>query len=193
MRRLLLAAAAVVACAACRKAPAADEDPVPTAAVVAGQRLIDFDEQHGKFRARVPADWKALEEHGTGGPLLMMFGTMSGPLRGKVSMAVDANDGISGVVKTPQEVWEGLRLSDQKPSPLETRTLDDGRVVYAFHMLKAHHPPHGWKVLYMEREDIVIIPFGKGFYELSHAAPADAYEQTLPVFEAFVRGFQPKA
>jgi hypothetical protein len=191
MKRLLLAAL-VGTFSACRKAPAAEKDLVPTVAVVAGQRLIDFDEQHGKFRCRVPGDWKAMEEHGTGGPLLMMFGTTDGPLRGKISMAVDQYDGVKGNIKSPQDYWEGLRISDQKPSPLETRKLDDGRTVYALHRLKARHPPDSWKVLYMEREDVVLIPNGKGFFELSHDAPADAYEQTLPLFDAFVRSFQPK-
>lgn len=189
MKRLALALLALAA--ACKKAPPKEPDLAPVVATVAGEPMIDFDERHGKFRCRAPSAWKAMEEHGTGGPLVMMFGTMTGPLRGKVVISVDYYDGVKGPVKTPQQYWEAMRFAGQKPSPLETRQVG-GRTVYAVHSESPQHPPHGWKVLYMNREDAVLIPSGKGFFEVSHSAPADAYQQTLPVFQAVVESFQPK-
>ncbi len=32
-----------------------------------------------------------------------------------------------------------------------------------------------------------------GFFSISHTAPADAYQRTLPIFEAVVKSFQPKS
>ncbi len=191
MKRLLLAALAVACAPGCRKSPVPGKDPAPAVAVVTGEKLVDFDERHGEFRCRVPAEWKALEEHGTGGPLLMIYGTASGSLRGKVDIAVTRYGSNLDRVKTPQDYWEAMNASGREPSPLETRTAG-GRIVYATHLLTPRYPPHGWKVLAMDREDIVLIPATKGFFALSHSAPADVYRTTLPVFDALVQSFRAK-
>ena len=191
MRRLALAVLAALAAPACRKAPAAAPDGPPVVAVVGGEELIDFDGADGSFRCRAPARWKALEFK-DGAPAVMMIGPMSGPGRGKSTISVSRYDGVSGTVRTPREYWEAMRLAGEKPSPLETRTVA-GRTAYALHLERPQYPPHGWKVLYMNREDVVLIPAGKGFFALSHKAPIDAYQATLAVFEAVVASFTPKA
>ena len=44
----------------------------------------------------------------------------------------------------------------------------------------------------MLRSDHAIIPIQGGFFAIEHRAPLNAYERTLPVFEAVVRSFNPK-
>lgn len=189
MNRAALAALLLLA-AACKKAPPASPDEPPTVATVAGERLIDYDGPKGLFRCRAPAEWKALEFDDRT-PSVMLAGTIRGPLRGKVAISITYYDGANDPVTTPQAYWDGLKVSGQKPSPLETRTAG-GRTVYALHAERPQHPPHGWKVLWMNREDTVLVPAKKGFFALTHSAPADAYAQTLPVFEALVASFDPK-
>lgn len=180
MKRLLLAALALLP-AACRKPKPPERVPVPTVAVLDGQRMIDFDEKHGAFACRVPADWKAREDDGAG-PLVMLFGPAEGPRRGQAVIAVGRYpDGVDKI-KTPQDYWDAMKLLDKNPSPLETRVLD-GRTVYALH----YDAPRGGG-----REDVVLFPAGAGFFELSHVAPKDSYRATLPVFEELVRSFKPK-
>jgi len=191
MKRLLLAALAALS-VSCRKAEPAKEELVPTKAVVAGERLIDFDEQSGAFSCRAPAEWKAVEDNYSGGPLVMFFGPMSGPLRAKVSISVGRYPDGSGQIKTPQDYVDSLKLTDQNPSALETRVID-GRTVYAVHYDEPQIDPRSRKTLYMNREDTVMIPRKDGFFSISHTAPADAYQRTLPIFEAVVKSFQPKS
>lgn len=191
MKRLLLAAL-VLAAAACRKAEAPKEELVPTKAVVSGERLIDFDEQSGAFKCRAPADWKAVEDGYSGGPLVMFFGPMGGDLRAKVSIAVTRYPDKVDRIKTPQDFVAALKRTDQNPSALETRVVD-GRTVYAVHYDEPQLDPRTRKVLYMNREDAVLVPHKNGFFSISHTAPADAYQRTLPVFEAVVKSFQPKS
>lgn len=191
MKRLLLAAL-VLAAAACRKAETAKEELAPTKAVVAGERLIDFDEHSGAFACRAPADWKAVEDSYSGGPLVMFFGPMSGDLRAKVSISVSRYpDGVDRI-KTPEDFVAMLKLTDQNPSALETRQVD-GRTVYAVHYDAPQIDPRSRKTLYMNREDTVMVPRKNGFYAISHIAPANAYQRTLPIFDAVVKSFQPKS
>ncbi len=96
-----------------------------------------------------------------------------------------------GQIKTPKELWDSLKLSGQEPSPLETREIG-GRTAYALHYAVAQRPMHGYKVMYMKREDVVMIPIKDGFFAISHSAPVETYEATLPVFEAVVASFLPK-
>jgi hypothetical protein len=191
MKRLLLAALVVLA-AACRKPEAAKEDLVPTKAVVAGERLIDFDERGGAFACRAPAEWKAVEDDYSGGPLVMFFGPMNGPRRGTASISVSRYPAVADKIKTPAEFLDMLKLTDRRPSELAARQLD-GRTVYEVHYETPQRAPRGRKVLYMNREDAVMIPNKDGFFLISHTAPADAFEATLPVFEAVVESFQPKS
>ena len=190
MKGILLAGLIILA-AGCRKNEPPKEDLVPTKAVVAGERLIDFDERNGAFACRAPADWKALEDQGGGGSMVMFFGPRSGPDKGKVSMSVSRYpDGVD-LIKTPQDYWRMLQITGRKPSALASIQVG-ARMGYCVHHEEPQHPPAGWKALYMNREDTVIIPHQDGFFTISHTAPADTYRKTLPVFKAVVESFQPK-
>jgi hypothetical protein len=182
---------AVLLAAACRKGSApAETSSVPTRAVVAGVPLIDYDAATGEFSCRAPGEWQALEDKSIG-PRVMFFGPGSAKYPRSVAISVlRYPDG--GSIKTPQEFWDSLKISDQNPSPLQTREVN-GRTAFTLHYDQAQRPLHGYKVLYMKREDVVMIPVKDGFYAIAHSAPAETYEATLPVFEAVVASFQPKS
>jgi hypothetical protein len=191
MKKLFLVAAVLIA-SGCRKSaePSKADLAVPTRAVVAGVPLIDYDAATGEFSCRAPGEWRTLEDK-TMGPRVMFFGPGSEKYPRSVAISVlRYPDG--GDIKTPTDLWNSLRISDQNPSPLETREIN-GRTQYALHYAQPQRPLHGYKVLYMKREDVVMIPVKDGFYAISHSAPAETYEQTLPVFEAVVASFQPKS
>jgi len=189
MRRLMLAGLILIA-GGCRKKEEPKADLVPTKAVVAGQKLIDYDEQTGAFSCLAPADWKAMEDVAVG-PMVMFFGPMEGPQRGRTSIGVLRYPDKADPFKTPKERWDALSISDQKPSPLEKRVFG-AREVYSYHLESPHRAPEGRKILSMDREDTALIPFKDGFFEITHSAPAASYKDTLPVFEAMVESFQPK-
>ena len=190
MKRLLIPAAAVFIFA-CRKAPPPVAEPqVPTRAVVAGVAMIDYDAATGEFSCRAPAEWRTLEDRNLG-PRVMFFGPGSAKRPRSVAIAV-ARYPAGDPIKTPQDYWDSMQLSDNTPSPLEARLLN-GRTVYALHYEQAQHPPHGYTVLYMNRADVVLIPGKDGFFALSHIAPEEDYRTTLPVFDAVVASFQPKS
>jgi hypothetical protein len=191
MKRLSILCAVLLA-AACRKgASSRNQAPaVPTRAVVAGVPLIDYDAATGEFSCRAPGEWQALEDKSIG-PRVMFFGPGSAKYPRSVAISVlRYPDG--GSIKTPQEYWDSLKLSDQNPSPLQTREVN-GRTAFSLHYDLAQRPLHGYKVLYMKREDVVMIPVKDGFYAIAHSAPAETYEATLPVFEAVIASFQPKS
>lgn len=189
MNRLILAGLILIA-GGCRKKEVAEENLTPTKAVVAGQKLIDFDEQSGAFSCLAPADWKAMEDAAAIGPMLMFFGPMEGPQRGKTSIGIIRYPDAADPFKTPQELWSNI-ISGPKPSPLEKR-LFGTQEAYVFHVESPHRAPQTRTTLYMNREDTAMIPFKDGFFEITHSAPADSYKETLPVFEAMVASFQPK-
>jgi hypothetical protein len=188
MKNLLLAALLALTAACRRAAPAPEKEPAART-TAAGARLIAFDERGGAFKCLAPADWKAVEDRGTGGPLAMFFGPAGGARRASISVLRYPN-GVDAV-KTPQDLLDALKLTDRKA--LDVKTLAaGGRAVTTFHLETPQYPPHGRKVLYMNREDVVLIPTKDGFFELSHVAPADSYKETLPIFDAVVESFQPR-
>jgi len=180
------ALALALLCASCRPAPQSPQPPV-----VAGVKLVGYDGADGGYSCLAPGDWKALE-NGAKGPGVTMFGTADGPLRGKVTLAISRYpDGVDRIA-TPQDYWNSLKLTNDNPGPLEAR-LVDGRTIYVTHYDSPQHPPHGWKILYMNRVDVALIPAANGFYAVDHRAPADAYRETLPIFDAVVASFKPKS
>ncbi|MFI5363239.1 MAG: hypothetical protein ACHQ49_14830 [Elusimicrobiota bacterium] len=190
MRTYLLLA--VLLASACRKAspPRQKAEIIPTRAVVAGVPLVDYDAATGEFSCRAPGEWRALEDKSLG-PRVMFFGPGSAKYPNSVAISVlRYPDG--GRIKTPREYWDSLRLSGQNPSPLETRAAG-GRTEYSLHYELPQRPLHGSKTLYLKREDVVMIPVKDGFFAISHSAPAETYELTMPVFEAVVASFTPKS
>jgi hypothetical protein len=178
----LRALALVLLCAGCR--------PASSPSVVAGVALTAYDGADGSYSCLAPGDWKALEDRAKGAGV-MMFGTTDGPLRGKVTLGISRYpDGVDRI-QTPQDYWRSLKLTRDNPAPLEAREIG-GRTIYLTHYESPQHPAQGWKVEYMNRVDVALIPSTSGFFAVDHRAPADAYEQTLPIFDAVVASFKPK-
>jgi len=188
--RSLAVAALLLASAGCRKAPpAAGDAEAPTRAVVSGVALIDYDAATGEFSCRAPGHWKALEDPRFG-PRVMFFGPGTAKFPRSVSISVlRYPDGDT--IRTPEDFYDSLKISGQNPSPLETRSAN-GRTEYTLHYDMAQRPLHGYKTLYMKREDVVLVPSKDGFFALVHSAPAETYAETLPVFDAVVASFQPR-
>lgn len=183
---------ALAVAAGCRKpAPSAPEDAaVPTRAVVAGVALIDYDAATGEFSCRAPGQWKTLEDDKLGARV-MFFGPGTAKYPRSVSISVLRYPNGERIA-TPKQFRDALELSGQNPSPLESRTAD-GRTEYRLHYDAPQRPLHGYKTLYMKRDDVVMIPVKDGFFALVHSAPQETYAETLPVFEAIVASFRPKA
>jgi hypothetical protein len=183
--------ALVVLCAACRNPPPpAGAEASSAPAVVAGEKMTDLDGADGSFSCRAPANWKAIEEKGSG-LLITLYGTSEGPLRGKVMMGIlRYPDKVR--IETREDYWASLRLAQKDPVPLEARRIGD-RTVYFTHYDEPQHPPHGWKVLYMNRIDIALIPATTGFFAVEQSAPKASYRETAPIFEAVVASFKPKS
>jgi hypothetical protein len=177
--------------AACRPAPQNESSSASTPPpVVAGEKMTDYDSADGRYFCRAPAAWKALEDKDSRAGILM-FGTASGPLRGKVSISIlRYPDEVR--IKTPQDYWSSLRLANKNPVPLESRRVGE-RTVFFTHYDYPQYPPHGWKVLYMNRVDVALIPSTTGFFAVDLSAPKDSYRQTLPIFDAVVDSFKPKS
>lgn len=192
MKKLALALLVAASAACGRKPEAAKTATAPQDAPVAGEKLINYDAAGGAFSCRAPAAWKAVEDGYSGGPLVMFMGPAAGPRRGTASIGVARYPSPGDPIKTPQEYAAMLARTDGKPSALEAREVD-GRTVYALHYEVPQRAPRGRKTMYMNREDAVLIPGASGFFLLSHTAPADGYQDTLPVFEAVVRSFRPKS
>lgn len=190
MKRLLFAALFLVP-AGCRREQTANTELVPVKAVVSGQKLITYEEKTGAFSCFAPADWKMLEDGGSAGSFIQVFGPMEGPGRAKTSISVNRYPNAVDKISAPQDLWSRFKLAGKKMSALEKTTFA-GREFPAFHHEAPQNPPNGWEVLYMKRIDTVMIPFKDGFYEITHSAPAASYKDTFPVFEAMVASFQPK-
>jgi hypothetical protein len=151
--------------------------------------MIDYDAASGEFSCRAPGKWKTLEDK-SAGPRAMFFGPGTSKYPRSVSISVLRYPDV-GQIRTPKQYWDSLKISGQNPSPLETREIN-GRIVYALHYDRPLRPLDGYKVLYMKREDVMMLPVKDGFFAISHSAPVEIYAETLPVFEAVVASFQPK-
>jgi len=183
MIRALLAGLALLA--ACRPS-----DTAGSGAARGGPRLIDFDERGGAFACRAPADWRALEDRGAGGPLVMFFAPRDDS--GAVTISVTRYpDGVDRI-KTPKDYWQALKLTQRHPSPLETRQIN-GRTVYATRFDAPRRAGESPRVLGIDREDAVLIPGRAGFFTVCLRASERDYQRALPVFEAIVQSFRPKS
>lgn len=177
MSRLFLAALLL---AACRR-----EAPKPAA--IAGVEMVDYRAAGDAFICRAPADWRALTDEQSPPGVLFFAPSSSSGRSASISIARYAGD---GPVKTPEDFRAALQADDQNPSALEPRA-QNGKTVYALHYDVAGHSLHAAKPKDRLRADAVLIPFGGGFYLISHAAPIATYRETLPVFDAVVESFQP--
>lgn len=187
MRLALLAL--IVVLSACERGP--DAGPTPTQAVVAGVEMIDYDAARGTFSCRAPRDWGVKEEKGDGA-------TFVGPR--------DSKTGGSSYITILRYPDSSPRWTDARKFAESFRELDpEGRApdiatesiagadVLRFHQERPFRKIHSSKAGYMLRYDYALVPVKGGFFEIEHRAPANAYETTLPVFEAVVKSFRPKS
>lgn len=189
MRKILLLLTATILISSCKKKELTDRDIVPTKAVVAGYEMIDYDYPAGKFVCRAPADWKGREDETTGA-MLQLFGpgTKENPV--SVSISIIKYPGEATKYKTAEEYLNSpyFRADGTKYETLEI----NGRKAYRYREEQPFKPIHSRVVKFIERTDTVLINVPGGYYSISHSAPVQDAEKTLPVFEAVVQSFTPK-
>lgn len=190
MRRMALAVLLVLP--GCKQR--ATEELVPIKEIVSGVEMIDYDSPKGTYVCRAPANWK-------GDELPERYGTDTvsfiGPLTGPRPISVFINvmkyplkhETVSDPEAYAESFWE--LTPDHKPPKREVLDIS-GRKVIRFSWERPYRKLHSNKVEYIERQDIALIPVKGGFFRIDHTAPKDAYQKTLPVFEAVVRSFKPK-
>lgn len=191
-RSLALLFAAAAAFSACKKN--APENLTPAKEVAAGFAMIDFDPPQGTFAVRAPADWGVREEKG-GGDNVSFVSRPLNACQGRLAFIhflrhpASPEDKTTDAQKYAETFWEVA--PDNKQPDLERRKMGDNDVIL-FHYELPFRKLHSKKVEYMTRQDHAFVPVKGGFYHIWHAAPADCYQATLPVFEAVVRSFKPK-
>ena len=186
---LLLAALALTACQRGAEQPA---ETAPTKEVAGGVALIDYDSPLGAFTCRAPAEWGIREEK-RGGAENVSFVGPSDPRTGSAFIHIlqypSQADPKTDAAKYAESFWE---IDPKMKQPDLERVRIGDRTVIRFHQERPFYKLHSKTIDHMERHDYAFIPVKGGFFEIWHAAPADSYEKTLPVFEAVVRGFKPK-
>jgi len=190
-RPLMLLIAAYVALAACKKSEPAAVNLTPTKETVAGVDLIDYDSPKGAFTCLAPAAWKGQEDTEVTDTI-----TFIGPWSPKGGAYIHIlqyphgkNDRWKDADKYANSFWE-IDPNNKQPA-LETVKIGDNTVI-RFHQERPFYKLHSNKVDHMERHDFALIPVKGGFFSISHSAPVDSYQETLPIFEAVVRSFKPK-
>lgn len=191
-RHLLLAFAAAVALSSCKKSAETAVDPVPVKETVANVGLIDFQPSKGAFMCRAPGEWKVREDASSGNDSITFLGPLSDSRLASISILQypSNSDKWSDARKYAESFWE---VTPDNKQPEVTKKIIDGKEVLFFHFEKPFRKVHSKKVEYMQRCDYALIPVKGGFFELWHTAPADRYQETLPVFEAVVKSFKPKS
>ena len=79
-----------------------------------------------------------------------------------------------------------------KPTVYEKKVVE-GKTVIRFTRERTARAMHSKKAAHQVREDVALIVVPGGFFEISHSAPIDTYQNSLPVFEEVVRSFKPKS
>lgn len=191
MKRSALLFAACLALAACRKSEPAAADLTPTKETVAGVELIDYDPPKGAFTCRAPGAWKAREDsNGTDSIVFIGPGSPEGGAYIHILQYPHGkNDQWSDADKYAASFWE-IDPKMKQPA-LEKLKIGDNTVI-RFSQERPFRKPHSGAIEHMVRHDYALIPVKGGFFEISHSAPVDSYQATLPVFEAVVRSFKPK-
>lgn len=190
MKRFLLAVI-IPALASCNQ-NSVQSTNTPIVEVVSGVELINYDSPKGTYSCRAPADWKGdelPERYGT--DTVSFIGPLNGPRPVSVFINVMKYPMKNEPVTDPEAYAKSFELVDFKDTKYEKRDIE-GRQVIFFNRERPFRKLHSTKVEYMERQDIALIPVKGGFFRIDHTAPKDAYQQTLPVFEAVVRSFKPK-
>ena len=188
----MLMIAAYIALAACKKSEPAAENLTPTKETVAGTALIDYDPPSGAFTCRAPGAWKGREETDVTDTI-----TFIGPWSPKGVAYINIlqyphgeHDQWKDAETYANSFWQ--KDPAGKQPAVETLKIG-GNTVLRLHQDRPFRKLHSNKVEYMERHDFALIPVKGGFFAISHSAPVDSYQETLPIFEAVVRSFKPKS
>ena len=187
----------VILLSACgKKTDAPGEGPVKTTA--AAVEFIDYIPPAGTYSCRAPAHWRG-EKTTAYGPDEVTF-LSSVPSKGLsmdkrpsvVSISISKYPNKSDKYVDAEVYAKSLSMLDGKPTVYEKKTVA-GRTIVRYNRQRPAHALHSNKTLYQIREDVALIVVPGGFFEISHSAPIDAYQSTLPVFEEVVRSFKPKS
>lgn len=189
MRRLSLIVL-LVALGACKdKAPMAVS--VPVKGIVAGLEMIDYREPSGAFEIQGPGVWQVREDDRLG-PSVMLLGPGTTKFPRSVSISVSRYPNTVDKSPDPKSYYSMLDLisENRNISPYTERAFGN-RKVFHYSLESPFRRLHERRIAYHVREDVAIIPFEGGFFQISHHAPLDIYKDTLPVFEAVVASFKP--
>lgn len=187
-RPLILLFALTVGLSACKRGAPEGADLTPTKEVIGGVEMIDYDDEKGAYSCLAPRLWGIHEDGGA---------TFVGPRDPKTTGSSyitilkypESAPQWTDAQKYAESFWE---IDPRNKQPiLEKRKIGDLTVIL-FHQERPFHKLHSNKAEYMLRYDYALIPIKGGFFSIVHRAPANAYEATLPVFEAVVKSFQPK-
>lgn len=174
------------------KQTAPETDTVPVKEVVSGIGMVDYDAPKGSYACRAPGEWKADELNESYGiDSVMFFGPLNGARPISVFIGIMKYPSPNERVNNAEAYAKSFELVDFKDTVYEKRDIG-GRQVIFFNRERPFRKLHSTKVEYIERQDIALIPVKGGFFRIDHTAPKDAYQKTLPVFEAVVRSFKPK-
>ncbi len=189
MRRLsiILLLCAVSACKDKAPAPVA----VPVKGVVAGLEMIDYQEPSGAFEIQGPSAWQVREDNRLG-PSVMLLGPGTAKFPRSVSISVSRYPNTVDKSPDPKSYYSMLDLiSENRNVSTYTERLFGGRSASHYSLESPRRRIHERKIAYFIRQDVAIIPFDGGFFQITHSAPLEIYKETLPVFEAVVASFKP--
>jgi hypothetical protein len=187
-RPLILIFALAAGLTACKPAAPEKVDLTPTMEVVAGVEMIDYDDEKGAYTCRAPRLWGIHEDNGA-----TFVGPRDPKTTGSSYITIVRYPGESKRWSDPQKYAESFWQVDphNKQPALEKRKIGDATVIF-LHQERPFYKLHSSKSEYMLRYDYAIIPIQGGFFVIEHRAPLNAYETTLPIFDAVVRSFKPK-
>lgn len=184
----------LLALAACRQAPQAVEETVPTKEVVAGAAMIDFDSSEAAFSCLAPADWGQLEKQIDKDKGAVFIGPRDPKKQASATITIlrypASEPRYNDARKYAETFWE-LDPKGGQPA-IETKTIGDHSVL-TFHQELPNRKVHGSpNIDYQVRTDYALFPVKGGFFAIQHRAPADSFRKTLPIFDAVVSSFKPK-
>lgn len=175
---------ALLTLSACKRSETPAADPFPVKSMIGDVPLIDFESPEAKFTCLAPRNW-----------------SIQPPkyLDAAKGAAFSSDKSVITILRYPES--ESIYNDAQKyadsffmigDQPVVTKEKIGDNTILRFHQERASQIPHTRKYAKPKRYDYALFPIKGGFFEIMHAAPADDYKSTLPVFEAVVRSFKPK-
>ncbi len=192
-RPLIFLFALTIGLSACKRGAPEKADLTPTKEVIGGVEMIDYDAELGTFSCRAPRLWDIREQKIKKSDGVTFVGPRDPATTGSSYITIlrypESASRWTDAQKYAESFW---RIDTRNKQPaLEKRKIGDAAVIF-FHQERPFYKIHSNKAEYMLRYDYALIPIKGGFFEIEHRAPVNAYEATLPVFEAVVKSFRPK-